>query len=232
MSRHWIALLALSLATPAVAQTDVETSEQFFGLGDVLSVSAAGLLMTVPDVFEINYLPVECAPCDPSGVPFFDRWAIAPTRHGAATASDVLRAGIATLSWFDLANEGPTGYAGIVASFQSMLWAESGVHLIKAIVNRNRPVLYTEDGVAVAARVSNHRSWPSGHAATAAALATSYYLTRSMQGKKDWRVWAFIAGAVGVGALRVAAAKHFPSDVVSGLALGAASAVVVHAIKF
>ena len=232
MSRYLIPLLTLSLTTPALGQASANHPEPFIGLGDVVSVSAAGLLMTVPTMFEINYLPVECVPCDTGGVPFFDRWAIAPTRHGAATASDVLRAGVATLSWLDLANEGPSGYAGIAASFQSMLWAESGVHLIKAIVNRNRPVLYTDDGVAVATRISNHRSWPSGHAATAAALATSYYLTRSMQGKKDWRVWAFIAGAVGVGALRVAAAKHFPSDVVSGFALGAASAVVVHAIKF
>lgn len=232
MSRYLIPLLSLSFTAPALGQASGEHPEKFFGFGDVLSVSAAGLLMTVPTVLEINYLPVECVPCDSGGVPFFDRWAIAPTRYAAATGSDVLRAGIATLSWLDLANEGPSGYAGIVASFQSMLWAESGVHLIKAIVNRNRPVLYTQEGVAVAARVSNHRSWPSGHAATAAALATSYYLTRSMQGKKDWRVWAFIAGAVGVGALRVAAAKHFPSDVVSGFALGAASAVVVHAIKF
>ncbi len=232
MSRYLIPLLTLSLTTPALSQASGGESEPVIGFGDVLSVSAAGLLMTLPEVLEINFLPVECVPCDPDGVPFFDRWAISPTRHGAATASDVLRAGVATLSWLDLANEGPSGYAGIAASLQSVLWAESGVHLIKAIVNRNRPVLYTEDGVAVAARVSNHRSWPSGHAATAAALATSYYLTRSMQGKKDWRVWAFIAGAVGVGALRVAAAKHFPSDVVSGLALGAASAVVVHSIKF
>lgn len=232
MSRYLIPILTLSVTVPALGQTSADETEQFFGPGDVLAVAAAGLLMTVPSVLQIHYLPVECVPCDPSAVPFFDRWAISPTRYGAATASDVLRAGVATLSWLDLADEGPSGYAGIVASFQSMLWAESGVHVIKAIVNRNRPVLYTEDGVAVAARVSNHRSWPSGHAATAAALATSYFLTRSMQGKKDWRVWAFFAGAVGVGALRVAAAKHFPSDVVSGFAVGAASAIVVHAIKF
>jgi membrane-associated phospholipid phosphatase len=32
--------------------------------------------------------------------------------------------------------------------------------------------------------------------------------------------------------MRVAAGKHFPSDVVGGAALGVTSAVVVHAIRF
>ena len=47
-----------------------------------------------------------------------------------------------------------------------------------------------------------------------------------------WHKWAALATAVSIGALRVAAAKHFPSDVVAGAALGVVSAVTVRAIRF
>ncbi|MEE8493097.1 MAG: phosphatase PAP2 family protein [Nitrospirales bacterium] len=174
-------------------------------------------------------------PCDRSSVPFFDRWVIAPTRPVAGRASDVLRASLWAVTWLELVDDGPVGHAGIVASLESTLWAEGAVHLVKALTGRKRPVLYTDAGIEVAHVVSNQRSWPSGHAATAAALATSYCLTRrklSSDNSPGWRCWLAVAGAVGVGVLRMAAAKHYPSDVLAGFAAGTATAFVVHAIKF
>ena len=223
------------LPTMLLAQSQVEDPAFHIGAGDVVSVVGAGLLLAVPELTGINRDSVRCVPCDRSAVPFFDRWVIAPTRPAAATGSDLLRAGVAVGSWLDLANEGPAGHSAIAASLQSVLWAESLVHLVKAGVGRYRPVLYTEDGRAVAHLVSNQRSWPSGHAATAAALATSYWLSRrklSPDGETDWRPWLVAAGALGVGILRMAAAKHYPSDVLSGFAVGAATALVVHELKF
>ncbi len=230
------ALLALFCLPPALAgQRPGDTTPSIFGKGDIVSVAGAGLLLAFPELIGINDDSVRCVPCDRSSVPFFDRWVIAPTRPTAGAASDLLRIGVAGLSWLDLVDEGPVGHAGIVASIESALWAESAVHLIKAIVGRYRPVLYTESGRAVANVTSNQRSWPSGHAATAAALATSYWLTHKKLDRgrgKEWRAWAIIGGAVGVGIMRMAAAKHYPSDVLSGFAAGVATAVVVHAIKF
>lgn len=222
----------LLIAAPVRAQQSDFHSYSTFGAGDAVSILGAGLVMAFPELIGVNDDPVTCVPCDPMAVPSFDRWAIATYRPDMATASDLLRAGLGVITWYDLADEGPVGRAGIVASFESALWAESLAQLVKGFAGRNRPILYTEGGLAVADVQSNQRSWPSGHAATAAALATSYFLTRSRIGRRDWRVWAIAAGALGVGALRVAAAKHFPSDVATGLALGTATAVVVHAIKF
>ena len=51
-------------------------------------------------------------------------------------------------------------------------------------------------------------------------------------GGRRWRCWLAMAGAVGVGVLRMAAAKHYPSDVLAGLAAGTAAAFVVHTVKF
>ena len=233
-------LLTVCLATSASAQSDLRNEPTIGNVPtilhpvDVLSAAGAAVVYIVPMIL-IDPDPVSCVPCDRTAVPFFDRWAIAPERPGVGTASDLLRAGIAAFSWLDLADEGPQGRAGIVASIESFMWAESVAQLLKRVVGRNRPVLYTEAGVPVAGLDQKQRSWPSGHAATAAALAVSYWLTRnriSSGGKKDARRWILLAGAVGCAALRVAAAKHFPSDVVAGLAIGTASAVVVHSIKF
>ena len=149
--------------------------------------------------------------------------------------SDILLVGMGLSSWVNLANEGTAGREGIVSSTESVLFAAGVSELLKRIVGRKRPILYTPEGVAVAGEAKNQQAWPSGHATTAAALATSYWLTRnriSSGGRHDAHAWALAASAVGVAALRVAAAKHFPSDVVSGLALGVATAGLVHTIRF
>jgi undecaprenyl-diphosphatase len=228
-------VFAAIVCTPAVglAQTQVR-NPPIVGPGDVVSVAAALVLLPIPELTGINADPIECVPCDPSTVNAFDRWVIAPPRPAMGAASDLLRVGIAVFTWTDLANEGPAGHAGVVASFESLLWAESSVHMIKALVGRKRPVLYTDEGIEVAHVVSNQRSWPSGHAATSAALATSYCLTlRDLaDGGADFRCWLAVAGAVGVGVFRMAAAKHFPTDVLSGWAAGVGTAFAVHAIKF
>jgi membrane-associated phospholipid phosphatase len=82
--------------------------------------------------------------------------------------------------------------------------------------------------------LDNQRSWPSGHTATAAALVTSYLLSVGQPDARpaSWQRPALILAGAGVGAMRVAAAKHFPSDVVSGAAFGVLSALVVHQLRF
>ena len=221
--------------TRVEAQNDTSYSQTIVGPRDIVSLIGPAFLLALPEITGIHNDSVLCVPCDRSSVPFFDRWVIAPTRRSAGTASDFVRVGIAAVTWLKLVDEGPRGHAGIVASMESLLWAKGTVHLVKALVGRKRPVLYTDSGIEVAHVGSNQRSWPSGHAATAAALATSYCLTRrdlSGTGRVDWRCWLAAAGAVAVGTLRMAAAKHYPSDVLSGWAAGVGTAFAVHAIKF
>ena len=224
-------LLLLFSPTNTTAQTQDTT---VVGGGDVLAVVGAGGLLLGTALF-LKADSVTCVPCDRLAVPAFDRWAIAPGRPVPATMSDLLLIGIGISSWIDLANEGAAGRAGIVSSLESLLLTEGISELLKRVVARKRPVLYTPEGTAVAGDSRNQQSWPSGHAAGAAALATSYWLTRdriSSGGKNDPHAWLLAAGAVGVAALRVVAAKHFPTDVLSGLALGAATAGLVHTVRF
>jgi len=230
-----VALATLCIPVLVLGQTREESPRRIIGPGDIASVAGAAILFAVPKLTEINSDPVRCAPCDRSSVPFFDRWVIAPMRPVAGRASDILHVSLWAVTWLELVNDGPVGHAGIVASLESTLWAAGTVQLAKVLTGRKRPVLYTDSGIEVAHVVSNQRSWPSGHSATAAALATSYCLTRrelSSDNSPGWRCWLAMAGAVGVGVLRMAAAKHYPSDVLAGLAAGTAAAFVVHTVKF
>ena len=215
----------------ALAQTEYTTVVEG---ADVLTVLGASALLFAPS-FLFDADSVTCVPCDRSEVPVFDRWAIAPVRPVPAAMSDVLLVGIGVTSWLNLANEGAAGGQGIVSSVEALLIAEGISEFAKRLVGRKRPVLYTTAGIPGAADPKNQQSWPSGHAAGAAALAASYWFTRnriSDGGSNDTHAWMLAAGAAGVAALRVAAAKHFPSDVLPGLILGVATAGLVHTIKF
>jgi membrane-associated phospholipid phosphatase len=118
----------------------------------------------------------------------------------------------------------------VATSLESAAWNFGAARLLKAVFNRNRPVLYTEDAIEAQDQVSNHRAMYSGHTATSFGLATSYVLSMShKQGLS--RYWPIIAAA-GVGAMRVAAAKHFPTDVFVAAAMGSGTAFIVHRIRF
>jgi undecaprenyl-diphosphatase len=91
----------------------------------------------------------------------------------------------------------------------------------KWAVRRNRPLLTDVPALRQLARQPRTTSFPSGHSASAAAFATGVLL------ESPARAVPVIAIAAGVAYGRVHIGVHYPSDVVAGIALGAASAVVV-----
>jgi membrane-associated phospholipid phosphatase len=198
-------------------------------VGQVVSLAGAGLLFGSGMILDANAGPPNCAPCDPANVPGFDRWIIRPIESEYSTASDALLIGLAagTLGHTGMQD---AGLRRVVMGLETVAWTMGITELSKALIGRNRPVLYTDDALAVADAVTNQRSMPSGHAATAFALATAYALNNEEVGIVP-KILAF-AGAASIGALRVAAAKHFPSDVLVGAAVGTATGFAVHYIRF
>jgi len=201
---------------------------------DGLSAAGAALIWAIPSTFEWHTAPLSCAPCDPADVPFFDRWAIHEPQPALSRASDATLIGLGLVSWFDLAGSGRSSGASVVASVESAVWANAITNLAKGAFGRRRPVMFTETATDAADVVNNQRSMPSGHTSMAFALATSYWLSRRSVADEDkpWMRWALVAGAAGVGVLRVAAGKHHPSDVLLGAGVGVGSAILCHEIKF
>ncbi len=225
----------LGLALLGVFPASARSQDAGFALssGDFAAGIGAAAVFVAPSVLNINQAPADCGPCPRKNVPFFDRWAIGRGSPVAARAGDVGVAALALATWWDLAREGVD--PDLVASLESAAWAAAAAELLKAAIARKRPVLYGTQARAAVNSDDSQRSLPSVHTSTAFALATSYILTRGRlyrEGALSGRNLAAVATATLVGILRVAGGRHFPSDVVAGAALGAASAIVVHKIKF
>ena len=117
---------------------------------------------------------------------------------------------------------------------ETVAWALGVSEMVKGIVGRKRPVLYTSSAQDAVGGRDSRRSMPSEHTAGAVAVAASYWLSLDAYGEPlaSPRRWLAVGTALAVGMMRVTAGKHFPSHILAGTALGIASAVVVHAIKF
>ena len=112
-------------------------------------------------------------------------------------------------------------------------FAVSGIlaQLIKHSVESPRPFVYFEsngqqiDAVEGVQLLSNFKSFPSGHTATAFALATSLVLLMPWWQKRWWL--AFMV-ACSIGYSRVYLGQHFLQDVLAGSVLGVLSAAAMY----
>ena len=97
------------------------------------------------------------------------------------------------------------------------------VQSLKYIVNRQRPY-QKYPGEVFPYQYETDASFPSGHASTAFATATSI----SLNCKKWYVVVPAYAWATAVGYSRLYMGEHYPSDVIIGAAIGAGSAWLSH----
>ncbi len=118
---------------------------------------------------------------------------------------------------------------GALSMYLFLAVAGSGVlvNLLKQIVGRGRPVVFAEFGPfsfhAFSFNYANE-SFPSGHATTLGALAAALVLIVP----RRWIV--IVLFALVAAATRVVVGAHYPSDVVAGMAVGAACAAGLAAL--
>jgi membrane-associated phospholipid phosphatase len=210
------------------AQSD---SVRPLGARDGALLAGASALVLAPRLFNINERSPSCAPCNTAGLFWFDRWSVGLPNPTISKVSNGLLVAQAFATWWDLGRGSGRGDVRIAASVESLAWAVGVTEIVKALAARKRPVLYTAGAAAAAGEIDNQRSIPSSNTAAAAALATSYFLNRRGPERRAAR-WAVLATAATVGVLRVAAHRHFPSDVAAGAAVGVLSAVGVQIVRF
>jgi undecaprenyl-diphosphatase len=146
-----------------------------------------------------------------------DPWLLAAARAATTIGSPTMVDVVATLAGLVLlALRRWRAVVLVVVARLGELACESG---LKALIARPRPVL---DGPV--AHASGY-SFPSGHAAGAAALYGSLVLLASPLLRRWARVLLWATGALlvaAVAASRVLLGVHYPSDVTAGVALGLA----------
>src|SRR3989441_5595010 len=233
MHRELFALLGLVLAgRPIVGQEPAAAYRVTWG--DAAAVGTAGVLYVLPAALGLPHGAPSCAPCDPATLPSVDRWALHRVSVTGDAASDVVLAGVAGFTAFAGVHRLPARqWRGNFAVFANAAsWTAASTEWLKVLVRRKRPVLYTSDAVTAASDPESQQSLPSLHTSLAFAAATSYLVIARRQHlpHRTRNTILLYAGAVGGAALRVAAGKHFPMDVLATAALGSGIGWVVPTI--
>jgi undecaprenyl-diphosphatase len=132
---------------------------------------------------------------------------------------------LAALCWWRVARrapvaDAPAAVAGVVWSGLAAVIAILLNIPMRALVQRPRPYA-DHDGLDVLERHQTHYSFVSDHATLTAALAVGLFMVSRKAGA------AAILLALGEGFCRVYMGVHYPTDVIGGFALGAATTLLL-----
>ncbi len=213
-----------------------------------------GPLLTLATVFGIGramrggLAPAYCAPvqgsiteqssqCDPATLNWLDRQVAGRYHPGWSTWSDIglyslIGLAAAGILIDDGVRAGLNDFV-VIAEATLMSFAASGIST--ASTGRPRPYMYgTQAPLAVRESGDGGLSYFSGHTSTAFGLTTATFITLHRLHPDDrWPWWVLAGGSVAagfVGATRILAGQHFPTDVVAGAAVGAAFGLLVPAL--
>lgn len=177
-------------------------------------------------------------PCSSDGLPGFERIALGRS-EAAGAGSDVL-VGAAlvapiVLDAVDVSRAGGSwrGYwEDVVVMAEAVLASGAINEVVKTAASRPRPRVHDlPSGSPDLADADSYTSFYSAHTSNAFAAGMAYAFTFAHRHPDDPMRWAVYGGAVAVGAsvgaLRVAAGAHFPSDVIVGAVAGTAIGTVV-----
>jgi len=203
-----------------------------------------GLLIAgwvVPELLKGRLAPDTCRWCDESAgrwdSPGIDRWArgllVVDRKSAPALASDILAFGVLPVAGFGvdlLSRQGDWGGALDDATLMVQGIAGSAAlnQLVKFSVGRKRPYAHA-DPRPFADDPDQNVSFYSGHTALAfsTVVSTGTVLYRRGSSYAPWVLGIGLPAAAGVGALRIAADKHYLTDVVTGALVGSAVAFLV-----
>jgi membrane-associated phospholipid phosphatase len=199
---------------------------------DAAVIATAALAISVPTLLASDIIHRRC-PCDPSEINGFDRGAVGNHSTFADVTSDVtavlVMAGPPLLDLVDVGS-GEAFYSDAAVFAETLLVNGALVEIAKYTFQRPLPRTYAGDRSLIDSP-GGYRSFYSGHTSTAfAALTASAMTLRLRYGERvwPWLVALFIGSSVAVE--RVAAGRHFPTDVLVGAVVGSGVGIVVPAL--
>lgn len=235
----------LAAPTPAAAAEPWRGSPFTLRLAVDLPVTlGAGVAALASELAKTELPGPACGDCDPQRINPLDRLSVGSHSRAARTASDVLlgaNLGLPlVLDLFDVLGSHPPdgwrGYGRDVLVLAEVFAVNASLNaLVKYAVRRPRPLVYDPDPDAFPADERTDPdaalSFYSGHSSFSFAMATaySYLFTRRHPGSPlIVPVWVLSEGlAATTAALRVAAGKHFITDVLTGAAVGGALGLLI-----
>lgn len=236
--------------TPVVPRPEPERPQAAYQL----YVEVDAPLLAIAALFGIGrsirggLAPAYCAPapgsqaepttrCNPQSLNWLDRQVAGRYHPGWNLWSDVGLYGLEALAAGGiLVQEGfKRGLNDLVVIAEATLLASAASGVSTAITGRPRPYMYGTDApLSVRQNGNGGLSYFSGHTATSFGAVTATFMTlRRLHPDDRWPWWVLACGATTawfVGATRVLAGDHFPTDVMAGAVVGTAIGVMVPAL--
>ena len=231
--RFWAIAITVCLFNTTSNLCAAEESPFTFSWPRETVLLGTGVAAQIMGQYRVRYMePAGPEDLDRGDLGVWDRWAAGTYNPALDPVSDVLAVAVGGAAVFAgtwHASRDETSWRPVLEDFlilsEALAWS-SAINLnVRAERIHPRPFVYgTEAPAAARARGEAAGSFYSGHASEAflgaVYLATSYPLRHPEFEHRGW-LWAgSLTVATTAAALRVAAGKHFPSDVLAGAAMG------------
>jgi membrane-associated phospholipid phosphatase len=238
-ARALTAALAVALAAPSAASADDLYPIRWDAGQDLVLTGVGAALWIGSELFKEDLARTECRFCQPNA---FDAWGReqlhwqdgAPARRASdVLAFAVLPGAIAAhqlLAARGAGGDASDGLVDVLVVAEAAVLAADLNQLVKFVAGRQRPfVHYGNHAPGRAPDADDNLSFYSGHASLAFSLAAAAGTVSTLRGY-DSAPWVWAGGmalATGVAYFRVAADKHYLTDVLTGAAVGTAIGIAV-----
>jgi len=231
------AAVGLAVAVGAAAPARADDDDERTLLHASLILAGGVAYATSETVLKDDLAPDRCRWCDDNALDRGVRDAVVWRRTGlAARTSDVLGFAITPALELSLVvvagrRDGPARawLADSLAVVESAIAAGLANQTTKFLVGRARPYAWADPGSPAAADPDANLSFYSGHTTLGFSLAASAGTVAQLRGYR-WAPWIWGAGvalAATTGYLRMAADRHWLTDVVTGAVIGTGIGIAV-----
>lgn len=221
--------VVLSGASPS-AQAEPKSVYKLNTSVDAAVIASATAANIVPEIFASDLIKPRC-PCNPGEVNAFDRGVIGNNNEFLDSLSDVsVGVAVAAPALLDALDVGFNHILveDLTVYVETLTVSGAFTTLAKYTVQRPLPRVYAGQDPKLASEPGGYRSFYSGHASTTFSALTAASLTYNLRHPSSVWPWV-ITGVYGtaVAAERVAAGRHFYTDVIVGALAGSAVGYVI-----
>jgi membrane-associated phospholipid phosphatase len=230
MTKATLAALSLALAAPAPADAEPPAPLHLDVPLTLATTGGALAAVLASELLKGQLAPASCRICGTNALDTSVRRSLLWRNTTAASnASDILELGVPAAAGGALALSGylaggtRTAAEDVLVTAEAVSAALLATQIVKYATGRSRPYAWA-DPAAARGKDANLSLWSGHTAATFAAAAAAGQVAR-MRGYRAWR-WIMalgFAGAAACGYYRIAADRHWATDVVAGAAAGTAA---------
>jgi membrane-associated phospholipid phosphatase len=240
--KRWLVqgLLVLGLLASVRASAHALDSPYRLHLAaDVTTLSLSAVTWWGPTLFRSAFVRADRCPCAATAVNALDREVAGVYHPSLSLAGDIALASVYTLTLLldalDVAQSDEpvrSWLTDVVVMAEALLLNGAVNEIAKVGAGRPRPLVYNRaTGDPQLTDPENYVSFYSAHTSSAFALSFAYAQTFALRHPRSpWR-YVVYGAAIGVGTAiglsRIAAGKHFPTDVMTGAATGTGFGLLV-----